>query len=156
MLTMGAFIFASSFVDLSRGMGRERPLHRFLRDATTFCALLALFFLVLQSNDLPNIVKFSAIFVVALLSGYRSFRFATKREGLALLSAFLTAGTVTFGAFGMGTYLNPGRQYVAVILAFAWYAWQGLTGHALDDSLSRRVIFGDGFFALHCVSPIML
>ncbi len=43
MVTMGGFIFASSFVDISRGMGREKPLHRFLRDATTFCVLLALF-----------------------------------------------------------------------------------------------------------------
>lgn len=156
MLTMGAFIFASSFVDLSRGMGREKPLHRFLRDATTFCVLLALFFLVLQSNDLPNVVKFSAIFVIALLSGYRSFRFATKREGLALLSAFLTAGTVTFGAFGMVTYLNQGSQYVAVILAFAWYAWQGLTVHALDDSLTRRIMFEYGLFAVICVYLIAL
>jgi hypothetical protein len=156
MFTMGGFIFASSFVDLSRGMGRERPLHRFLRDATTFCVLLALFFLILQSNDLPNVIKFSAIFVVALLSGYRSFRFATKREGLALLSAFLTAGTVTFGAFGMVTYLNQGSQYVAVILAFAWYAWQGLTVHALDDSLNRRIIFEYGLFAVICVYLIVL
>ncbi len=156
MVTMGAFIFASSFVDLSRGMGRERPLHRFLRDATTFCTLLALFFLILQSNDLPNVVKFSAIFVVALLSGYRSFRFATKREGLALLSAFLTAGTVTFGAFGMVTYLNQGSQYVAVVLAFAWYAWQGLTVHALDDSLTRRIMFEYGLFAVICVYLIAL
>jgi len=156
MLAMGGFIFASSFVDLSRGMGRERPLHRFLRDATTFCVLLALFFLILQSNDLPNVLKFSAIFVIALLSGYRSFRFATKREGLALLSAFLTAGTVTFGAFGMVTYLNQGSQYVAVILAFAWYAWQGLTVHALDDSLTRRIMFEYGLFAVICVYLIAL
>ncbi|TMD65823.1 MAG: hypothetical protein E6I84_07900 [Chloroflexi bacterium] len=156
MVTMGAFIFVSSFVDLSRGMGRERPLHRFLRDATTFCALLALFFLILQANNLPNVLKFSAIFVVALLSGYRSFRFATKREGLALLSAFLTAGTVTFGAFGMVTYLNQGSQYVAVILAFAWYAWQGLTVHALDDSLTRRIMFEYGLFAVICVYLIAL
>jgi uncharacterized protein DUF5656 len=156
MLTMGAFIFAGSYVDISRGMGREKPLHRFLRDATTFCVLLALFFLILQSNDLPNVIKFSSIFVVALLSGYRSFRFATKREGLALLSAFLTAGTVTFGAFGMVTYLNQGSQYVAVILAFAWYAWQGLTVHALDDSLTRRIIFEYGLFAVICVYLIAL
>jgi hypothetical protein len=156
MLAMGGFIFASSFVDLSRGMGRERPLHRFLRDATTFCVLLALFFLVLQSNDLPNVVKFSAIFVISLLSGYRSFRFATKREGLALLSAFLTAGTVTFGAFGMLTYLQQGSQYVAVVLAFAWYAWQGLTVHALDDSLTRRIMFEYGLFAVICVYLIAL
>jgi uncharacterized protein DUF5656 len=156
MVTMGAFIFASSFVDLSRGMGRERPLHRFLRDATTFCTLLALFFLILQSNDLPNVLKFSAIFVVALLSGYRSFRFATRREGLALLSAFLTAGTVTFGAFGMVTYLNQGSSYVAVVLAFAWYAWQGLTVHALDDSLTRRIMFEYGLFAVICVYLIAL
>jgi hypothetical protein len=155
MLTMGAFIFASSFVDVSRGMGRERPLHRFLRDATTFCVLLALFYLVLQSN-LPDVIKFSAIFVIALLSGYRSFRFATKREGLALLSAFLTAGTVTFGAFGMVTYLNQQSQYVAVILAFAWYAWQGLTVHALDDSLTRRIMFEYGLFAVICVYLIAL
>ena len=156
MLTMGGFIFASSFVDLSRGMGRERPLHRFLRDATTFCVLLALFYLILQSTDLANPIKFSAIFVIALLSGYRSFRFATKREGLALLSAFLTAGTVTFGAFGMVTYLNQGSQYVAVILAFAWYAWQGLTVHALDDSLTRRIMFEYGLFAVICVYLIAL
>ncbi len=156
MLTMGGFIFASSFVDLSRGMGRERPLHRFLRDATTFCVLLALFYLTLQSTDLANPIKFSAIFVIALLSGYRSFRFATKREGLALLSAFLTAGTVTFGAFGMVTYLNQGSQYVAVILAFAWYAWQGLTVHALDDSLTRRIMFEYGLFAVICVYLIAL
>jgi len=156
MVLMGAFIFTSSFVDLSRGMGRERPLHRFLRDATTFCVLLALFFLILQSNELPNVLKFSAIFVVALLSGYRSFRFATKREGLALLSAFLTAGTVTFGAFGMVTYLNQGSQYVAVILAFAWYAWQGLTVHALDDSLTRRIMFEYGLFAVICIYLIAL
>lgn len=156
MLTMGAFIFASTFVDLSRGMGREKPLHRFLRDATTFCVLLALFYLILQAGDLPNVVKFSEIFVVAMLSGYRSFRFATKREGLALLSAFLTAGTVTFGAFGMVTYLNQGSQYVAVILAFAWYAWQGLTVHALDDSLTRRIIFEYGLFAVICVYLIAL
>jgi hypothetical protein len=156
MLTMGSFIFASSFVDVSRGMGREKPLHRFLRDATTFCVLLALFFLILQSNDLPNVVKFSAIFLVALLSGYRSFRFATRREGVAMLSAFMTAGTVTFGAFGMVTYLNQGSQYVAVILAFAWYAWQGLTVHTLDDSLSRRIIFEYGLFAAICVYLIVL
>jgi hypothetical protein len=156
MLAMGGFIFASSFVDLSRGMGRERPLHRFLRDATTFCVLLALFFLVLQTNELPAVAKFSAIFVIALLSGYRSFRFATKREGLALLSAFLTAGTVTFGAFGMLTYLQQGSQYVAVVLAFAWYAWQGLTVHALDDSLTRRIMFEYGLFAVICVYLIAL
>ena len=156
MFLMGAFIFASSFVDISRGMGRERPLHRFLRDATTFCALLALFYLILQSIDLTNVFKFSAVFVVALLAGYRSFRFATRREGLALLSAFLTAGTVTFGAFGMVTYLNQGSQYVAVILAFAWYAWQGLTVHALDDSLTRRIIFEYGLFAVICVYLIAL
>ena len=156
MLTMGGFIFASSFVDISRGMGREKPLHRFLRDATTFCVLLALFYLTLQSNDLPNVVKFSSIFLVALLSGYRSFRFATRREGLALLSAFLTAGTVTFGAFGMVSYLNQGPQYVAVILAFAWYAWQGLTVHALDDSLTRRIIFEYGLFAVICLYLIAL
>jgi Protein of unknown function (DUF5656) len=155
MLAMGGFIFASSFVDISRGMGRERPLHRFLRDATTFCVLLALFYLILQANQLSNI-KFSEIFVVALLSGYRSFRFATKREGLALLSAFLTAGTVTFGAFGMVTYLTQGSQYVAVVLAFAWYAWQGLMVHALDDSLTRRIIFEYGLFAVICVYLIAL
>ena len=156
MLTMGAFIFASTYVDLSRGMGRDKPLHRFLRDATTFCVLLALFFLILQAIDLPNPVKFSAIFLVAMLSGYRSFRFATKREGLALLSAFLTAGTVTFGAFGMVNYLNQNSQYVAVVLAFAWYAWQGLTVHALDDSLTRRIIFEYGLFAVICVYLIAL
>jgi hypothetical protein len=156
MLTMGGFIFASSFVDLSRGMGRERPLHRFLRDATTFCVLLGLFYLILQSNDLTNVVKFSAIFTISLLSGYRSFRFATRREGLALLSAFLTAGTVTFGAFGMVTYLNQLPQYVAVILAFAWYAWQGLTVHALDDSLTRRIVFEYGLFAVICIYLIAL
>ena len=156
MLTMGGFIFASSFVDISRGMGRERPLHRFLRDATTFCVLLALFYLILQSNDLANPIKLTAIFVIALLSGYRSFRFATKREGLALLSAFLTAGTVTFGAFGMVNYLNQGSQYVAVILAFAWYAWQGFTVHALDDSLTRRIMFEYGLFAVICVYLIAL
>jgi len=156
MLTMGGFIFASSFVDLSRGMGRERPLHRFLRDATTFCVLLALFYLILQSNELVNPIKFTAIFVIALLSGYRSFRFATKREGLALLSAFMTAGTVTFGAFGMVNYLNQGSQYVAVILAFAWYAWQGFTVHALDDSLTRRIMFEYGLFAVICVYLIAL
>jgi hypothetical protein len=153
---MGAFIFASSYVDLSRGMGRERPLHRFLRDATTFSVLLSLFYLVLQDNDLTNIAKFSAVFAVALLCGYRSFRFATKREGLALLSSFLTAGTVTFGAFGLVTYLNQASQYVAVILAFAWYAWQGLTVHALDDSLTRRIAFEYGLFAVICVYLIAL
>jgi Protein of unknown function (DUF5656) len=156
MVSMGGFIFASSYVDLSRGMGRERPLHRFLRDATTFCVLLGLFYLILQSNDLTNVVKFSAIFAISLLSGYRSFRFATRREGLALLSAFLTAGTVTFGAFGMVTYLNQLPQYVAVILAFAWYAWQGLTVHALDDSLTRRIVFEYGLFAVICVYLIAL
>jgi hypothetical protein len=156
MLVMGVFIFTSSYVDLSRGMGRERPLHRFLRDATTFCTLLALFYIILQSNDLTNVAKFSAVFVVAVLSGYRSFRFATRREGLALLSAFLTAGTVTFGAFGLVTYLNQGSQYVAVILAFAWYAWQGLMVHALDDSLTRRIIFEYGLFAVICVYLIAL
>src|SRR2546428_3775290 len=139
MLTLGAFIFASSFVDLSRGMGRERPLHRFLRDATTFCVLLALFFLILQSADLPNVIKFSAIFVVALLSGYRSFRFATRREGLALLSAFLTAGTVTFGAFGMVTYPNQGSQNARGAPPFSWMSWQGLTRSRAAHSLPLRL-----------------
>jgi len=156
MGVMGLFIYVSSYVDLLRGMGRERPLHRFLRDATTFSVLLALFYLVLQSNDLTNIAKFSAVFVIALLCGYRSFRFATRREGLALLSSFLTAGTVTFGAFGLVTYLNQASQYVAVILAFAWYAWQGLTVHALDDSLTRRIVFEYGIFAVICVYLIAL
>jgi|GEM_PF-3996288 len=153
---MGAVIFISSYVDLSRGMGRERPLHRFLRDATTFCSLLALLYLVLQSGELPNIVKFSWIFLISLFSGYRSFRFATRREGVALLTAFLTAGTVTFGAFGMVTYLNQGSPYIAVVLAFAWYAWQGLLVHTLDDTLTRRIFFEYGLFAVICVYLIIL
>lgn len=156
MLLMGAVIFTSSYVDLSRGMGRERPLHRFLRDATTFCSLLALLYLVLQSNELPNILKFSWIFAISLFSGYRSFRFATRREGIALLTAFLTAGTVTFGAFGMVTYLNQGSPYIAVVLAFAWYAWQGLLVHTLDDSLTKRIFFEYGLFAVICVYLIIL
>ena len=156
MLAMGAVIFVSSYVDLTRGMGRERPLHRFLRDATTFCSLLALLFLVLQSNELPNILKFSWIFAISLFSGYRSFRFATRREGVALLTAFLTAGTVTFGAFGMVTYLNQGSPYIAVVLAFAWYAWQGLLVHTLDDSLTKRIFLEYGLFAVICVYLIVL
>ena len=156
MLLMGAVVFISSYVDLSRGMGRERPLHRFLRDATTFCSLLALLYLVLQSNELPNILKFSWIFAISLFSGYRSFRFATRREGVALLTAFLTAGTVTFGAFGMVTYLNQGSPYIAVVLAFAWYAWQGLLVHTLDDSLTKRIFFEYGLFAVICVYLIIL
>jgi len=156
MLLMGAVVFVSSYVDLSRGMGRERPLHRFLRDATTFCSLLALLYLVLQSNELPNILKFSWIFAISLFSGYRSFRFATRREGIALLTAFLTAGTVTFGAFGMVTYLNQGSPYIAVVLAFAWYAWQGLLVHTLDDSLTKRIFFEYGLFAVICVYLIIL
>jgi len=156
MLLMGAVIFTSSYVDLSRGMGREKPLHRFLRDATTFCSLLALLYLVLQSNELPNILKFSWIFAISLFSGYRSFRFATRREGIALLTAFLTAGTVTFGAFGMVTYLNQGSPYIAVVLAFAWYAWQGLLVHTLDDSLTKRIFFEYGLFAVICVYLIVL
>ena len=153
---MGAVIFTSSYVDLSRGLGRERPLHRFRRDATTFCSLLALLYLVLQSSELPNIVKFSWIFLISLFSGYRSFRFATRREGVALLTAFLTAGTVTFGAFGMVTYLNQGSPYIAVVLAFAWYAWQGLLVHTLDDSLTKRIFFEYGLFAVICVYLIIL
>lgn len=153
---MGGVIFTSSYVDLSRGMGRERPLHRFLRDATTFCSLLALLYLVLQSSELPNILKFSWIFLISLFSGYRSFRFATRREGVALLTAFLTAGTVTFGAFGMVTYLNQGSPYIAVVLAFAWYAWQGLLVHTLDDSLTKRIFFEYGLFAVICVYLIIL
>src|SRR5207245_1699289 len=70
--------------------------------------------------------------------------------------AMLTMGAVTFGAFGMVTYLNQGSQYVAVILAFAWYAWQGLTVHALDDSLTRRILFEYGLFAVICVYLIAL
>jgi hypothetical protein len=156
MFLMGAVIFTSSYVDLSRGMGRERPLHRFLRDATTFCSLLALLYLVLQSSELPNILKFSWIFLISLFSGYRSFRFATRREGVAMLTAFLTAGTVTFGAFGMVTYLNQGSPYIAVVLAFAWYAWQGLLVHTLDDSLTKRIFFEYGLFAVICVYLIVL
>jgi hypothetical protein len=156
-VAMGTIIYTSSFVDLSRGINRARPLHRFLRDATTFIVLLALFYLALQSQ-LPNALKFTWIFLVALFCGYRSFRFATQKEGLALLSAFLTAGTVAFGAFGLVTYLNLTQdpQYAAVTLAFAWYAWQGLTVHALDDTLTRRIFIEYGLFAAICVYLIAL
>ena len=156
MFMMGAVIYTSSYVDLCRGIGRTFPLHRFLRDASTFVSLLALFYLILQSNELPNILKFSWIFAVALFSGYRSFRFATHKEGIALLAAFLTAGTVAFGAFGLVTYLNQGSAYIAVVLAFAWYAWQGLTVHTLADSLNWRIVFEYGLFAVICVYLIVL
>ena len=156
MFMMGAVIYTSSYVDLCRGIGRTFPLHRFLRDASTFVSLLALFYLVLQSN-LPDILRFSWIFAVALFSGYRSFRLATQKEGIALLAAFLTAGTVAFGAFGMVTYLNnQGSAYIAVVLAFAWYAWQGLTVHTLADSLNWRIVFEYGLFAVICVYLIVL
>ena len=156
MFMMGAVIYTSSYVDLCRGIGRTFPLHRFLRDASTFVSLLALFYLVLQSN-LPDILRFSWIFAVALFSGYRSFRLATQKEGIALLAAFLTAGTVAFGAFGMVTYLNnQGSAYIAVVLAFAWYAWQGLTVHTLGDSLNWRIVFEYGLFAVICVYLIVL
>jgi hypothetical protein len=155
MVAMGAVIYASSYVDLCRGIGRVRPLHRFLRDSTTFVALLALFYIVLQS-ELLNVYKFAWIFVVALLSGYRSFRFATQREGLPLLAGFLTAGTVAFAAFGMVTYLNQGIPYVAVVLAFVWYAYQGFLVHALDNTLTRRVAFEYGLFGVIAVYFVAL
>jgi hypothetical protein len=155
MVGMGVLIYASSYVDLCRGIGRVRPLHRFLRDSTTFVALLALFYIVLQS-ELLNVMKFVWIFVVAMLSGYRSFRFATQREGLPLLAAFLTAGTVAFAAFGMITYLNQGVPYVAVVLAFVWYAYQGFLVHALDNSLTRRVAVEYGLFGLIAVYFVAL
>src|SRR6266852_2569626 len=152
---MGVTIYMSSYVDLCRGIGRVRPLHRFLRDSSIFLALLALFFLVLQS-ELPNAIKFIWIFTVSLLSGYRSFRLVTQREGRALFSAFVTAQMVTALAFGMVTYLNQGSAYVAVVLAFAWYANQGFILHALDDSLTRRVFFEYGLFAVICIYLVAL
>jgi hypothetical protein len=155
MGAMGLTIYISSYVDLCRGIGRVRPLHRFLRDSSTFLTLLALFFLVLQS-ELPNAVKFVWIFLVSLLSGYRSFRLVTQREGRALFSAFVTAQMVTALAFGMVTYLNQGNAYVAVVLAFAWYANQGFILHALDDSLSRRVFLEYGLFAVITVYLVAL
>jgi hypothetical protein len=147
MVAMGIVVYASSYVDLCRGIGRARPLHRFLRDSTIFITMLALFFLVLQSG-LLNVLKFTWIFVVALASGYRAFRFASQREGIPLLAGFLTAGTVAFAAFGMVTYLNQGSAQVAVILAFIWYAYQGFIVHALDNTLSRRIVFEYGLFGL--------
>jgi len=155
MLAMGAIVYASSYVDFCRGIGRARPLHRFLRDATTFVLLLALFFLVLQA-ELPNVVKFAWIFGVSLLGGYRSFRLATQGERRALFSAFVTAQMVTALAFGMVTYLNQGSAYIAVVLAFAWYANQGFIVHALEDSLGRRVFFEYGLFGLICLYLIAL
>jgi uncharacterized protein DUF5656 len=155
MAAMGLTIYTSSYVDLCRGIGRVRPLHRFLRDASIFLALLALFFLVLQS-ELPNAVKFVWIFFVSLLSGYRSFRLVTQREGRAMFSAFITAQMVTALAFGMVTYLNQGNAYVAVVLAFAWYANQGFILHALDDSLTRRVFLEYGLFAVICIYLVAL
>ncbi|HYM48962.1 MAG TPA: hypothetical protein VET65_00170 [Candidatus Limnocylindrales bacterium] len=155
MVGMGAVIYASSYVDLCRGIGRVRPLHRFLRDSSTFIALLALFYIVLQS-ELLNVVKFIWIFAIALLSGYRSFRFATQREGLPLLAGFLTAGTVAFAAFGMITYLNQGIPYVAVVLAFIWYAYQGFLVHALDNTLTRRVAFEYGLFGIIAIYFVAL
>jgi hypothetical protein len=155
MIGMGAVIFSSSYVDLMRGLGRVRPLHRFLRDATTFVTLLALIYLVLQS-ELPNALKFTSVFFVALFCAYRSNRLATEREGRAILAAFLTAGTVAFGAFGMVTYLNQDSAYVAVVLSFAWYAYQGFIVHTLDDSLTRRIVFEYGLFALICIYLVAL
>ncbi len=152
---MGLVVYASSYVDLCRGIGRARPLHRFLRDSTTFLTLLALFFLVLQS-EMPNMLKFVWIFFVSLVSGYRSFRFATEREGRALLSAFLTAGFVAGLAFGMVNYVNQDAKYVAVVLSFAWYAYQGFIVHTLDDSLTRRIFLEYGLFAVICVYMVVL
>ena len=155
MSGMGVIVYSSSYVDLCRGIGRVRPLHRFLRDSTTFVTLLSLLFLVLQS-ELVNILKFTWIFGATLLAGYRSFRFATSREGRAMLSAFLTASFVTGLAFGMVTYLNQGSAYVAVVLSFAWYAYQGFIVHALDDSLTRRIVFEYGLFGVICVYLVAL
>lgn len=147
MVAMGVVVYASAYVDLCRGIGRTRPLHRFLRDSTIFITMLALFFLVLQSGML-NVLKFTWIFVVALAAGYRAFRFASQREGIPLLAGVLTAGTVAFAAFGMVTYLSQGPAQVAVVLAFIWYAYQGFIVHALDNTLTRRIIFEYGLFGL--------
>jgi hypothetical protein len=43
-----------------------------------------------------------------------------------------------------------------VVLAFAWYANQGFILHALDDSLTRRVFFEYGLFAVICVYLVAL
>ncbi len=105
-------------------------------------------------------MKFSWIFAISLFSGYRSFRYATEKEGLALLSAFLTAGTVAGLAFGLVTYLAPGDPAttapIAVALAFVWYAWQGLTVHTLSDTLTRRVAIEYGLFGLISVYLIAI
>src|SRR5437870_5625198 len=133
-----------------------RPAELGTRYLALLSALAVIVGLTFQSN-LPDILRFSWIFAVALFSGYRSFRLATQKEGIALLAAFLTAGTVAFGAFGMVTYLNnQGSAYIAVVLAFAWYAWQGLTVHTLADSLNWRIVFEYGLFAVICVYLIVL
>jgi len=155
MAAMAFIIYSSSFVDYCQEIGRARPLHRFLRDSATFLLLLALFFLALQ-GELPNVVKFVWIFTVSLLGGYRSFRLATSGERQALFTAFVTAQVVTALAFGLVTYLNQGPQYVAVVLAFAWYADQGFLVHALDNSLNRRVFLEYGIFAVICVYLVAL
>ncbi len=143
MVGMGAVIFANGYTDLWRGLGWEKPGHRFLQDAS-LVLIVFLIFLVILAAPVAVPVKVGWIALAAFVTGYRSFSLVTGGEWKALSLALQVA--VVVGGLALLRYfpqlgLDAGDAPVAVVLLLAWYVVRGLVMHSLEDALSKNVVF---------------
>ena len=141
--------FASAYVTLERFIGRERPGHQFLRDASVILVLLGSFVAILVgvTGVAPRLTLIS---VAAVAAAYDGMARVSTRPGLTVMASLIVGEVVAAIAFGLMSYQFLDVSRLAPILLAAWYVNRGFGVHLLEGTLSPRIFGEYAFIALLC------
>ena len=141
--------FVSGYLDQQRLRQHEKPGHVVVQDGVLGILTVAAYLVALTSPlNIPERVV--ALFGISLISTYRSFRILGKPmpSGRAWLFGINVALAVGLFAWAMTVYVVVGEGLFAGMLLLAWYINRGVIRHAVEETLSRRVVVEFGILAL--------
>lgn len=145
----GIAFAAVAQLDYRHLRAQAKPGHLIVQDAVlVVCVAGAFLGILIATQDLA--IRLAAVFSVAALASYRSFRVlgAPIPPRPSLMFAALVAELVTFFAWALGATAYFGEGLFAVMLMLIWYVNRGFVRHTFERSLTRQVFLEYGLLAL--------
>ena len=142
------FCFAAH-LDYRQLRDKLKPSHLVVQEVLLAFALTGSFLVIVTLRP-PLPLLLASIFLISLLSSYRSFRVLgrpmTPRR--AILFSVFVAQLVSFFAWAMTVYLYFTEGVFTVMLFLLWYVNRGIIRHTVEESISRNVLIEYGLFIL--------
>ncbi|MDQ6899724.1 MAG: hypothetical protein M3072_09475 [Candidatus Dormibacteraeota bacterium] len=145
----GLAFAAVAQLDYRHLRAQAKPGHLIVQDTVlVVCVAGAFLGVLIATQDLA--IRLGAVFTIAGLAGYRSFRvLGTPIPGRpALMFAALVAELVTFFAWALSATAYFGEGLFAVMLMLIWYVNRGFVRHTYERSLTRQVFLEYGLLGL--------